>query len=389
MNKVKQGFFRAPLLVVFSLSLLLFGCKAGDGGKESMKPPTPALPVMRLSLSDATVKTNYSAMLEGKVNVEIRPQVDGLLQNILVDEGAFVKAGQPLFKIDDRTYREQYNSALGSQHAAEARLAIAKIDEEKLVPLVENKVVSEIQLKAAKANAAAALAALEQAKATARSAALNLDDAIVKAPVSGYVGKIPLRRGSLVSKNQINPLTLLTDVSEIYAYFSMSEIDFIRFRQQYAGNSIQEKLKSVAPVSLVMAGGETYSEKGRLGTVSGQFDQATGSVRIRAVFPNPHALLRSGNTGDVVLESLSHDVLVVPQASTVELQDKIFVFLLGPGNKVKRQVITVAGKSGNNYIVSSGLKAGDTIVTIGVDKLKDGALIKPVAGAPAAAPSRP
>ncbi len=377
-NTLIQGFFRIPVIVGMCIPLLFSGCGLGNGGKDGEKKAMPVLPVMTVTLGDATVSREYSSLLEGKVNVEIRPQVDGTLQNIYVDEGAFVKAGQPLFTIDDRVYREQYNSALASQHAAEASLVVATLNEEKLVPLVKNNVISDIQLKTAKANRQAAKAAVEQSRATARSAFVNLDYSTIKAPVSGYIGKIPLRLGSLVSKNQSAWLTLLSDVSEIYAYFSMSERDFMRFRNQYEGATLQEKVKQVAPVSLILADGNIFPQKGIIGTISGQFDQSTGSVRIRAVFSNPGGLLRSGNTGKVVIESLYHGVLLVPQAATVELQDKVFVFLLGKGNQVNKQVIAVTGKSGNNYIVGSGLKQGDIIVTAGTEKLPDGTVIKPV-----------
>ena len=387
-KKSRQFFFRLPLFIGMLVPLLFCGCGAGKGGKDSVKP-IPVLSVMTISSADAAVTAEYSALLEGKVNVEIRPQVDGILQTIYVDEGSLVKAGQPLFKIDDRVYREQYNSALAAQHAAEAGLVVAKLNEEKLVPLVQNKVISDIQLKTATANSQASLAAVEQARAAARAARVNLDYTVIKAPVGGYIGKIPLRLGSLVSKNQTQWLTLLSDVSEIYAYFSMSEIDFMRFRLQYSGGTLQEKLRQVSPVSLVLADGSSFADKGVLGTISGQFDQSTGSVRLRAVYPNSKGLLRSGNTGTVVMESIYHNVLLVPQASTVELQDKIFVFIVGKGNTVKKQVITVAGKSGNNYIVTSGLKQGDTIVRVGIEKLQDGAVIKPVKGASAAGGARP
>ena len=382
-KKLRNRVVRISVVIGMCIPVLFYGCGPEKDGKNAAMKEKPALPVMTVKLSDATVTTFYSALLEGKVNVEIRPQVDGTLQTIYVDEGSLVKAGQPLFKIEDRVYREQYNSALASQHAAEAKLVVARLDEEKLVPLVQNKVISEIQLKTARANTHAAQAAVEQAKAAARSAQVNLDYTLIKAPVSGYIGKIPLRLGSLVSKNQSAWLTLLSDVSEVYAYFSMSENDFMHFRQQYAGVTIQDKLRQVSPVSLVLSDGSLYTEKGVIGSVSGQFDQTTASVRIRAVFPNPHGLLRSGNTGKVVIESLSRKALLVPQAATVELQDKVFVFVLGKGNSVKKQVVTVSGKSGNNFIVSTGLKPGDTILTAGVEKIQDGTVITPVKNAAA------
>ncbi len=343
---------------------------------------------MTVNFSDAIVTTVYSALLEGKVNVEVRPQVDGMLETIYVDEGSYVKAGQPLFKIDDRVYREHYNSSLASQHAAEARLVVAKLDEEKLVPLVQNKVISDIQLKTATANTHAAQSAVEQAKAASRSAQIDLEYTVVKATVNGYIGKIPFRLGSLVSKNQSQWLTLLCDVSQVYAYFSMSENDFTIFRQQYPGRTIQEKLQQIHPVSLVMSDGARYPEKGVIGSISGQFDQTTASLRIRAVFSNPQGILRSGNTGKVVFELPVHNALLVPQAATVELQDKIFVFFLEKDNKVRERVVKVSGKSGNNYIVSSGLKQGDIIVTAGIEKLKDGMVINPLKSGPEQADSK-
>ncbi len=379
-TKRKKRLFRAQGVVVFLLPLLLCGCGAAGGGKDNKKQEQPRLSVMTVQRSDATVTTGYSALLEGKVNVEIRPQVDGTLQKIYVDEGTFVKTGQPLFKIDDQVYREQYHGALAAQHVAEARLVAAKVDMDKLVPLVQSKVVSDIQLQVAQANYQAAQAAVEQAVSASRSAKTNMDYTTIKAPVSGFIGKIPFRLGTLVTKNQAGWLTLLSDVSDVYAYFSMSELDYIRFQKQYAGSSVQQSLHLLPPVSLVLADGSRFSEKGSISTVSGQFDQATGSVRVRAVFPNRKALLRSGNTGTVVMESLCHNVLLVPQASTVELQDKVFVFVLGKENKVKKQVITVAAKSANNYLVNSGVDEGDTMVMVGVDKLQDGAVITPVKG---------
>lgn len=343
-----------------------------------MQKQPQSLPVSVVRVSDASVEKSYSAMLEGRVNVEIRPQVDGTIEAIYVDEGEKVTAGQPLFKIDDRLYREQYNSALALRHAAEAKLGAAKLDVDKLVPLVENKVVSEIQLKTAKAAYRADLANVEQAKAAAGAAKVNLDYTIIKAPVGGYIGKIPLRIGSLVTKNQEALLTLLSDVSEVYAFFSMSENDFMSFRHQYTGSTIQEKLQKIAPVSLVMSDGSRYAEKGAISTISGQFDQSTGSVRVRAVFPNPGGLLRSGNTGKVIVESLYHGAFLVPQAATVELQDKVFVFIVDKGGKVRKQVMTIAGRSGYDYIVTSGIGPGDTFVTSGIEKLQDGTVIKPL-----------
>jgi membrane fusion protein (multidrug efflux system) len=375
---LSKQFFRMFFSLPALLLLFVFAGCGGKGGGDAMKQQQPELPVMKVSQSDAVVTSSYATMLEGRSDVEIRPQVDGILRGIFVKEGAFVNAGQSLFAIDDRVYREQYNSAVAAEHAAEADLAVARLDAEKLVPLVKNKVVSDIQLRTARAKYQAAKASFEQARAAARSAAVSLDYAVIKAPVSGYVGKIPFRLGTLVSKNQDDWLTLLSDVSKVYASFSMSELEFIRFRDRYEGGSIEEKLSHIPPVSLVMADGRLFSEKGVLETVSGQFDKTTGSLRMRAVFPNPGGMLRSGNTGKVQLESFYRNAVLVPQAATVGLQDKVYVFVLGKGNAVRKRLITISGASDASFIVRSGLRPGAVIVTAGIDKLQDGAVIRPV-----------
>ncbi|WP_165498878.1 efflux RND transporter periplasmic adaptor subunit [Chlorobium sp. N1] len=356
---------KSPLApVILSVALLCSGCTENPSG-----PAVPELPVLTLKRSDATVERSYATVLEGRVNVEIRPRVDGTLEKIFVDEGAFVKAGQPLFALDDRSYRQVFNAAAAARDAA-------RIDVDRLVPLVENKVVSEVQLAAARAR-------LRAAEASAEAARVDLGYTVLKAPVSGYVGTIPYRIGSLVSKNQAERLTTLSDVSRIHAYFSMSESDFLRFRNTYPGKSIEEKLRSVPPVELRLSDGSGFSETGRLETVSGMFDSETGAIRLRASFPNPRGMLRSGNTGRVVLPSRYHDVILVPQAATVELQDKILLAFIDGEGRLKRRPIEVAARSGTDYVVTSGLQEGERIVTAGFGRLPDGTPVKPVGPAPA------
>jgi len=380
---IKRVFIQPAAFVFlgFCLTALLYGCGSANskpqmGAGAAME--TPSLPVITIDTATITVSKEYTASLEGKVNVEIRPQVDGSLQKIYIDEGAYVTAGQPLFKIDDRPYREILRSAIASLHVAEANLASSKVDMDKLTPLVQNKVISDVQLKSARAGYQGAQAGVEQAKTSIESARINLNYTLIKAPVSGFIGKIPYRLGSLVSRNQAQQLTMLSDVHEVYVYFSLSEIDFINFKQLYAGNSLQEKIKNVPPVSLVLADGSEYAHKGRIGIIEGQFDKNTGSISLRATFPNEQGLLRAGNTGKIRMESRFRSAILVPQASTSDLQDKIFVFMLADSNKIKKTAITVIGKNGNNYIVNSGVKAGDKIVENGFDRLVDGVMIKPL-----------
>jgi len=383
-SAIRNRFFILAFSAFLGSSLLLAGC---GKKQEEQKQMTPALPVMKVQSSSATVSSEYSVRLEGLADAEIRPQVDGMLQAILVKEGDLVKKGQPLFKIDDSVWREQYNTALAAQHSAEAQAAVAKVNAEKLVPLVENKVVAPVQLTTARAQEQAAKAQAEQAAASARSAAINLGYTVIKAPVDGFIGRIPFRQGNLLTKNQAQALTTLSDVGRLYAVFSISEAGFATFRKLYPGQTLQQKIEAVPPVKLTLSDGTLYNHDGKLESISGDFDASTGSIGLRVSFPNEERLLRSGNSGTVSLVSNYKNVILVPQSATVELQDKVMVVLLKSGNKVVKQVITVAGRSTGNYIVSEGLKPGDVIVTAGIEKLQDGMVIKPLDPAQSNAPS--
>lgn len=361
---------------LYALGLLIFLYSCASKPAETAAPPAPA-EVVTISAANATTQQDYTATLEGKVNVEIRPQVEGYLERVYIDEGQYVKAGQPLFKINDHPYREQMNNATASLHAAEASILNAQLEIDKLTPLVQNKVISDVQLRAAQATYKAAKASSEAARAMVASARINMGYTLITAPVSGYVGRLPKKQGALITRTDPEALTQVSDVHEVYAYFSLSENDFIRFKSQFPGNTIEEKLKSLPPVSLVLADNTEYPMEGRIDMVDGQFDKNTGAITLRAIFPNDKGLIRSGNTGKVRLNEEHSNAILVPQAATIEVQDKVFVYTVGAGNKVNKQPITVTGKSGNNYLVDAGIKPGDRIVYSGLDHLQEGAVIKP------------
>lgn len=367
---------KTGIIVLISSIILLQNCsKAAENSNQA--PSAPALPVYTVITSPATTYQEFPTALEGKNNVEIRSQVDGYLDRIYVEEGSFVRAGQPLFKIDSRAYGEQMNMAQANLQVADANIQKAKVEVDRLQPLVAAKVVSEVQMKTAKANYAAAVASAAQARASVGGARINVGFTTITAPVSGYIGRIPYKKGSLISRTDPNPLTLLSDISEIYAYFSLSELDFIAFQNKYPGASVEEKLKNMPMVDLVIADNSTYSEKGRMSIVDGQFDKSTGAISVRAVFPNAHGTLRTGNTGRVRLPQLLTNVVVIPQESTFEIQDKTYVYVLGKDNKVTSKPITISGKTDSYYFISEGLSAGDKIVYTGLGSLKDGASIQP------------
>jgi membrane fusion protein (multidrug efflux system) len=376
-KKILLSFFNKKSFFLYSLSALLFYSCSSSSGSEAVQQPAQSLPGVIVAAMPATTYQEFSASLEGSRDIEIRSQVDGYIDRIYVDEGAHVRRGQVLFHVNDRPYREQLNNARASLAAARANQATAQINVSRLTPLVQNGVISDVQLKTAQANYNAAVANVSQAQAMVSNAQINLGYATIKAPVDGYVGRIPFKTGSLVGTTTAEPLTVLSEIKEIHAYFSLSENDFIQFKNQFTGNSIEEKIKQMPPVELILADGAVYPKKGKVQTVSGQFNNSMGAISFRAGFENTDGLLRSGNTGKIRIPRMLTSALVVPQEATFEMQDRIFVFLLADSNKVASSPITITGKSGNYYLVENGIKPGDKIVYSGLDRLQDGAVIQP------------
>ncbi|MEX8547578.1 MAG: efflux RND transporter periplasmic adaptor subunit [Mucilaginibacter sp.] len=362
-------------LLLALVALTLYSCSSKP--PTAAAPPPPSLPVASVVSGTQTTYQEYPAAVEGTVNVEVRPQVSGALDKVFVDEGAFVKAGQPLFKINEQPYRAALNNALANLHAAEAAQGNAQIEVDKLTPLVANKVVSAYQLKTAKAAFQVAKANIESAKANVSTAQINLGYTLIKAPVSGYIGRLLKKQGSLVSPQDAEALTQLSDVHNVHVYFALGEKDFVSFKEQYPGETLKDKLKRLPPVSLLLADGSEYARQGKIDVIDGQFDKTTGAITVRASFSNPQGLLRAGNTGKVRLSLQHTDAIIIPESATIEMQDKVFVFALADSNKVKKLPITIVGKSGTNYLVKDGIKAGDQIVLSGIDHLQEGTVIHP------------
>jgi membrane fusion protein (multidrug efflux system) len=380
MIRLTKGIFKSQFFILIAGALLIFivySCNESAASNATNAMPPPQLPVLKIEAAPATTYQLFPASIQGKVNVEIRPQVDGYLQKMYVDEGAYVKAGQPLFKINDAPYVEELNNAKASLQSAQASLERAKVELDRLTPLVENNVISDVQLKTAKANYDAAKASVSQNKAIVSAAEISVGYTLIKAPVNGYIGKIPYKTGALVGKSVIDPLTVLSDVSEVYAYFSLSENDYIAFKDQYEGNSIEEELQHVPPVELVLANDSIYTSKGKIQTVEGQFDATTGSISLRAAFPNASGVLRTGNTGKIKIPKLYTSALVVPQEATYEIQDKVFVYVVNDSNKVSGTPIGISGKTANYYFVDKGLVSNNKIVFSGLGNLQDGMTITP------------
>ncbi|MFD2969683.1 efflux RND transporter periplasmic adaptor subunit [Sphingobacterium bambusae] len=380
-SKLKQFAFLCTFLAA---GIALTNCSTGRSEEKENNNKPLALPVHTVDTSDAVTVKDYLGTIEGKVNVEVRPQVEGILQEIYVDEGSFVQKGQKLFKIDASAYQEVLNNMVATQNVAKAKLENAKLEVERLRPLVENDVISDVRLQTAKSEYDVAMASLDQATAAVRSAQINKEFTILTAPVSGYIGRIPKRIGNLVGKGDSEPLTVLSDVQEVFVYFSMNESDFLYFtklkakQDSAAGIKLSNNQLNFPEATLILADGEEFVKKGRVDAINGQVDRTTGAISLRASFSNTENILRNGSTGTLKISEVKRGVIQIPQIATSELQDRTFVYVLNNNNKVERRSITIKGKSKDNYIVGSGLSRGDRVLLSGLDKITDGSSVVPI-----------
>jgi membrane fusion protein (multidrug efflux system) len=346
-----------------TLIAVLFLVSCGKKQEQAAAPAAMPFPVQTISIQDAVVYQEYTANLEGQQNVEIRAKVNGFIQKVYVDEGQFVKKGQLLFKLETQTLNQD-------AAAAKATVQAAQVEVDRLKPLVDRKIISNVQLETAKAR-------LAQVKSVYGSIAANINYGTIVSPVSGVIGSLPFREGSLVSSSSEQPLTTVSDTKIVRAYFSMNEKQLLFFNKTFKGATTAEKLKSVPAVSLLLIDGTEYDHKGKLMTMNGLVDPRTGTTEFRAEFVNPEGILRSGSSGIVRLPIEQKDVILVPQNAVFEVQGKYTIYVVGAGNKVKGTIIEVNGTSGLNYIVKSGLNEGDVVVIEGASKLRDDTEIVP------------
>lgn len=333
--------------------------------------------VVTLQPKDVELNTAYPATIKGMQDIEIRPKVSGYLTQLLVDEGATVRKGQPLFKIDDVQYRAAVNQAIASVNVVKANINTQKLTVENKKMLHAKQIISDYDLQTAINQLASLEAQLQQAEAALQSARDNLRYCTVTSPGDGVVGVIPYRVGSLVSASSAQPLTTVSSINEMYVYFSMTEKQLLALTREQGG--LNEALKNMPPVTLVLSDGTTYSETGKVSTISGVIDPQTGAVQMRATFSNVQHVLRSGGTGSVLMPNNQKGAIVIPQKATYEIQNKKFVYVVDNKNKVQsREIEVLVQNDGQNYVVSSGLKAGERIVVDGVNKLKNGMDIKPI-----------
>ncbi|MNK59009.1 Solvent efflux pump periplasmic linker SrpA precursor [compost metagenome] len=346
-----------------ALGILFIVAACGKKAEQAPAMGPMPFPVQTIAKQDAVVYDEYTANLEGEQNVEIRPKVSGYIQEVYVEEGQQVRKGQLLFKLETQTLNQD-------AAAAKANVSAAQVEVDRLKPLVDRKIISNVQLETAKAK-------LAQAKASYSGVAANINYGTIISPVDGVIGTLPFKAGSLASPTMEVPLTTVADTRVVRAYFSMNEKQMLNFTRIFKGATLQEKLKSTPPVSLMLVDGSEYEIKGKITTVSGLVNAATGNSQFRADFKNPEAVLRSGSKGAVRLPIDYKDAILVPQNAVFDQQGKQMIYVVAKDNTVKSKVITTTTTSGLNYVVTEGLEVGEVVVIEGASKLKDGMQIVP------------
>lgn len=355
---------------------VLASCKGGSGRPNFGDNEFPVLTVEAGSASSRSV---YPATLKGIQDVEIRPKVSGFITRVCVVEGQSVSAGQLLFVIDSETYQAAARQAQAAVNTARAQMNTAKLTYDNNKKLFDNHVIGQFELQSAENTWHSAQAQLAQAQASLASAREMLSYCYVKSPAAGVVGSLPFKVGALVSSASQEPLTTVSNTSTMEVFFSMTEKDVLDLSK--TAGSTQAMICQMPSVKLQLADGTVYNHPGKVVKMSGVINAATGSATLIAHFPNPEKLLKSGGAGSIVVPHTNSSAIVIPQTAAIEVQDKLFVYLVGKDNKVKYTEIQVDPQNdGKNYVVTSGLSVGDRIVTAGQSSLTDGMLIKPLTG---------
>ncbi|MFI3296043.1 MAG: efflux RND transporter periplasmic adaptor subunit [bacterium] len=363
MKKISYG-------IVFFMMLLLCSCTKEQ---NSSTQQAANYQLQTISLSDFATASAYSASVQGQQDIEIYPQVSGYLESVEVTEGQVVKQGELLFVIEQAPYRAAYNAAEAGVNVAKAAVATAELDYTNSELIYEKGIISNSELQTMLNQLESAKAGLSVAEAELLSAKTNLDFTMIKSPSAGVVGKIPYRRGTLVSSSLSQSLTVISDNSNMYVYFSMNEKQVYDLFDLYG--SLEKAVLGMPELELKLSNGFVYSHKGKVESISGIVDSSTGSVSVRASFPNPQRKLLSGSTANVIIPTTMSNVVVIPKTATYELQGKFFTYRVVDGVAKSTPIELSATMSANEYVVLDGLNQGDVIIAKGAGLVREGAAV--------------
>lgn len=374
-------------LIILSIAAFsLTACKKEAPKQDGPKP----YPVVSVEAKNVVGYQTFPATIQGRVNNDVRAKIQGYITQVLVDEGQYVTKGQPLFRLETNILNENAAAAKAGIGAAQSNIAAAQaavnaaqVEVNKLKPLVAKNIISNVQLQTAQADLAKAQAQLQQAVASKQQATANykgveanIEYSVIRAPISGVVGKLPLKVGSLVGPTDQTPLTTISDTSQIFAYFSMNEKEYFDFLEKSVGASVPEKIKNLPMVELQLANGSLYPEKGRIEAITGQIDPTTGTIQFRVGFSNAQKLLSNGNSGTIRFPQRYDNVLVVPESATYEQQGIVYVYKVEK-DTAKNVVVDVIERIDNMALIKSGVNKGETVIAQGIGGLKPGTAVKP------------
>lgn len=374
-------------LVILSLAAVsLVACKKEAPKQDGPKP----YPVINVEAKNIVGYQTFPATIQGRVNNDVRAKIQGYITQVLVDEGQYVTKGQPLFRLETNILNENAAASKAGIGAAESNIAAAQaavsaanVEVNKLKPLVQKNIISNVQLQTAQANLAQAQAQLKQAQAAKSQAVANykgieanIEYSIIRAPISGVIGKLPLKVGSLVGPSDQAPLTTISDTSGIFAYFSMNEKEYFDFLEKSPGATMPEKIKNLPMVELQLANGSIYPEKGRIEAITGQIDPTTGTIQFWVAFTNAQKLLSNGNSGTIRFPQYYENVLVVPESATYEQQGIVYVYKVDKSDTARNVVVNVIDRIDNMALIKSGVNKGETIIAAGIGGLKPGTAVK-------------
>ena len=370
---------KKPLTLALSLLSVSFFFSCGNSKKTGSGTENEVInyPVITIQPRSTTLQSHYPATIEGQQDIEIRPKIDGYVEAIYIDEGDRVTQGQALFKINAPQYEQEVRTAKAAINIAEANVNTAQMEVNRIKPLVEKNIISNYELEAAEFALQSRKAELAQAEANLSNASTNLSYTEINSPVNGVVGTLPYKIGSLVNSNTTLPLTRVSNTQNVFAYFSVNEKQVLELTAHSSGN-IQDQLTSMPEVYLTLANGTRYAKAGKVDASSGSINTATGTIRLRATFPNPDLMIKSGSSGVVIIPLELKSAIVIPQKATYEIQGKKFVYVVDGDNLVHSQAIEVMDNNdGQFYVVSDGLKPGDSIILEGLGSVRDGVEVLP------------
>ncbi len=352
------------IIVGASVLLFLTSCKKSNKAKNDA---SKEIPVLTIKKKDTLVSSEYVTEIQAKKNIEVHSRIAGLLQDVAVHEGQFVKQGQLLFKINDSELQIELLKANASVKQAEADVSIAKVEVNQAQSLFSKNFIAKNELDMAKAKLSAAQAKLSYADAERKSALQKISFTSIRSPFDGVLNNIPIKEGSLVENGVL--LTTLSQLNEIYAYFSIPESMY--FEMMKDGD-----LDPTTKIELVLPNGAKYNFHGVLNDAESEIDPTTGSIRYKVIFPNPDRFIKHGTSGKLIISEHQPDAILIPTKATFSIQDKVYVFVVGKDNKVKMQNINIISTMANSYLIDGGLKEGDRIVLEGTQSLRDGQIIK-------------